>query len=60
MICTPHPILYNDEIENNEMGEACSADGEERGVFTILVGNMRERDQWRDPDLDGSIILRWI
>ena len=23
-------------------------------------GNLRERDHWRDPDLDGRIILRWI
>jgi hypothetical protein len=21
---------------------------------------MRERDHWRDPDMDGRIILRWI
>jgi len=23
-------------------------------------GNLRERDQWGDPDPDGRIILRWI
>jgi hypothetical protein len=23
-------------------------------------GNLRERDQWRDPGLDERIILRWI
>jgi hypothetical protein len=23
-------------------------------------GNMKERDHWGDPDLDGRIILRWI
>jgi len=23
-------------------------------------GNLRERDQWGDPDVDGRIILRWI
>jgi hypothetical protein len=22
-------------------------------------GNLRERDQWEDPGLDGRIILRW-
>ena len=22
-------------------------------------GNLRERDQWGDQDVDGSIILRW-
>jgi hypothetical protein len=23
-------------------------------------GNLREREDWRDPGLDGRIILRWI
>ena len=23
-------------------------------------GNVRERDHWGDPDVDGRIILRWI
>ena len=23
-------------------------------------GNLRERDHWGDPDIDGRIILRWI
>jgi len=24
------------------------------------LGNLRERAHWRDPDIDGRIILRWI
>jgi hypothetical protein len=23
-------------------------------------GNLSERDHWRDPGIDGKIILRWI
>ena len=23
-------------------------------------GNLRERENWRDPDVDGKIILSWI
>ena len=23
-------------------------------------GNLRQRDHWGDPDVDGRIILRWI
>ena len=33
---------------------ACMGDG--RGVYRILVGNLRERD----PGIDWRIILRWI
>jgi hypothetical protein len=25
-----------------------------------LWGNLRERDQLEDPDVDGRIILRWV
>ena len=24
------------------------------------LGNLRNRDHWGDPDVDGRIILRWI
>ena len=33
--------------------------GERRGVYRVLVGNLRERDHLED-DVDGRIILRWI
>ena len=32
-------------------GEVCTGFG---------CGNLRERDHWGDPDIDGRIILRWI
>jgi hypothetical protein len=32
-------------------GEACTG---------FWWGNLRKRDQCRDPDVDGRIILRWI
>jgi hypothetical protein len=25
-----------------------------------LWGNLRERYHWRDPDIDGRIIIRWV
>jgi len=31
--------------------------GEGRGVYR---GNLRGRDLWGFPDIDGRIILRWI
>jgi len=32
--------------------------GEERGC--IGWGNLRERERWGDPDVDGRVIVRWI
>ena len=34
-----------------ERGEGCTG---------FWWGNLTERDQWGDPDVDGRIILRWI
>ena len=34
--------------------------GEERRIQGFWWGNVRERDQLRDPGVDGRIILRWI
>jgi hypothetical protein len=34
--------------------------GEGRGVYRVLVGSLREGDDWGDPDVDGMIILRLI
>jgi hypothetical protein len=48
------------KIKTNEMGGACSAYWEGRGVYRVLVGNLSERDHWGDPGVDGRIILRWI
>jgi hypothetical protein len=33
---------------------------ERRGVYGVLVGNLRERDHLGHPGVDGRIILRWI
>jgi hypothetical protein len=42
-----------DKIKKNEMGGACSVDGEGRGVCRV-------KDHWGDPDVDGRIILKLI
>jgi hypothetical protein len=57
--------------EKNEMGGACSADGEERGVYRVLVGKRegkrplgRPRRRWKDIKRDlqevGSGGMDWI
>jgi hypothetical protein len=37
MICIPHRIFSGDNIENHEMGGACSTYGERRDVYRDLV-----------------------
>jgi hypothetical protein len=34
--------------------------GERRGVYRILVGNLRERDHLEEAGVDGRITFRWI
>jgi hypothetical protein len=34
--------------------------GEGIGLYRCWWGNLRVRDHWRDPGVDGRIILRWI
>jgi hypothetical protein len=34
--------------------------GKEDECTGVCWGNLRERDHWGDPGVDGRIILRWI
>ena len=34
--------------------------GRGEGCTGFWWGDLRERDHWGDPDIDGRIILRWI
>jgi hypothetical protein len=43
-----------------EIGGACSADGEELACSGFWSGYLRERDHLENPVVDGRIILRWI
>ena len=55
---------YNsgDQIENNEMGGACStyAAGREDVRTGFWWGNERERGHLEGLGVDGKVILRWI
>jgi hypothetical protein len=42
------------------MGVAWSADGEGDACTGFLWGNLKERDHWEDPGVDGRIILKMI
>jgi len=59
MSCTPHQILFVDQIEKNEMGGACSTYVREaRTGFSW--GNLRKIDHLEDLSVNGRIILRRI
>jgi hypothetical protein len=40
------------------MGGACGAYGGGEVCAVVWWGNLRLRDHWGDPDVDGRIILR--
>jgi hypothetical protein len=42
------------------VGRACSADGNRRGVYRVLVGKPEGKSHLEDPGVDRRIILRWI
>ena len=42
------------------MGGECSTYGGGEARSGFWWGDLRERDHWRDPGVDGDIILRWI
>jgi hypothetical protein len=46
-------------IEQNEMGRACSVYAKERDVYWVLVGKLRERANWVDPNIDDRLIFIW-
>jgi hypothetical protein len=53
----------NYEIKSRRIGwdGVCSTyGGEERRIQGFGGGNLRERDQLGNPDVDGRIIIRWI
>ena len=41
------------KIEKNEIGGACSTNGERRGVYRVLLGDPSDRDQLEDTGADG-------
>jgi hypothetical protein len=60
IICTPHSIFSDDQIEKNEMGEGCSTYGGEERCTGFWCGTLREKEHLENPGIDGKIILRRI
>jgi len=59
LYCSPN-IVRLIKKEKNEMGGACSAYGEGRGVYRVLVGKPEGKRPLGRPGVDVKIILRWI
>jgi hypothetical protein len=52
---TSRQIFSGHEIENNEMGGACSIYGDSKGVFGVLVGEIWGKEtSWQCEDLGFS------
>jgi len=60
LYCSPNIVPV---IKSRRMRWAaiCSTYGWREVAYTgVWWGNLRERDHWGDPGVDGSIILKWI
>jgi hypothetical protein len=42
------------------MGRACSIHKGKRNAYRILVESQKERDQQKEKDVGGRIIIKWI
>jgi hypothetical protein len=51
--------IISDQLKEDEMGRACSTNGETRKAYRILTGKP-ERDRYEDKDISGWIMLKWI
>jgi hypothetical protein len=57
--CSPTIVRVTKSREMRWVGHVVRV-REGRVVYRFWLGNLRERDHWGDPDVDGRIILRRI
>jgi len=59
LYCSPNFVRV---IKSRRMrwAEHVARMGKKRDVCRVLLGNLRKRDHWGDPAVDGKIILRSI
>jgi hypothetical protein len=58
MICTAHPILCGFKIEKNEMSGNCSAYGEGKGVYRVVVGKPEGKRPLCRPKRKGKAHIK--
>jgi hypothetical protein len=47
-------------MKEDAMGGVCSAHGEMKNEYGILIGKPDGRDHSEDQGIDGIIILKWV
>jgi hypothetical protein len=47
-------------VNKSKLGFGIAHMGRREACTEFWWGNLRERDHWEDPGVDGRIILRWI
>ena len=61
MICTPHRIVFGNQIEEEKVGGICDTQGDRRNTPKVSLGNLkgrereRERELMENMDADGNI-----
>ena len=61
MVCTPHQIFTDNQIEKNDLGRACGTCGGQESCMQSFGGeDLLEREHLENLGLDGKIILRQI
>jgi hypothetical protein len=51
---------YIDQVKKDEMGRACSTNGEEEECLSDIEGKARRKESTTDQEVGGWIILKWI
>jgi hypothetical protein len=56
IICTPHQYYQDDQIKDNEMGRACSRNGEN----CTGQDNLNETYHLEQVGTDGRATVKWV
>jgi hypothetical protein len=53
-------VQLDDRVSRNEMSVACNMNGGDQKSIGLWWGNLKVRTTWKNLDIDGRIILKWI